>query len=164
VVAQLKEKGSIVRGWLGVVVQPIDENLAKALGLDQAKGALVSSVVKDSPASKAGVEVGDVILTFNNKTIDGINKLPRIVGETPLNTQVDLLVFRKGKNEKLKVGISFFDVEDVKDFDSNIAEFDFVRITRQSKSMYPLSLSKFYFYLIQYIFKEQLTLYFSSLF
>jgi serine protease Do len=112
VVAQLKEKGSIVRGWLGVVVQPIDENLAKALGLDQAKGALVSSVVKDSPASKAGVEVGDVILTFNNKTIDGINKLPRIVGETPLNTQVDLLVFRKGKNEKLKVTVAKPEKED----------------------------------------------------
>jgi serine protease Do len=112
VVAQLQDKGTIVRGWLGVVVQPVDENLAKALGLDKAKGALVSSIIKDSPAYKGGLEVGDVIITFDGKIIDGINKLPRIVGETSLGKEVEVSIFRQGKNRKIKIKVAQPEKED----------------------------------------------------
>lgn len=97
VVKQLKEKGSIIRGWLGVMVQPVDENIAKAMGLESPKGALVASIVNSSPADNGGVKVGDIILEFDGKVIDSTNKLPRIVGETPLDKKVNLVVFRDGK-------------------------------------------------------------------
>ena len=101
VVMELKEKGKITRGWLGVMVQPVDENIASAMGLESPKGALVASIVDGSPASKAGLKIGDVILKFDGKAIDITNKLPRIVAETPINKSVELEVFRDGKIQKL---------------------------------------------------------------
>lgn len=103
VVSQLKEKGSIIRGWLGVMVQPVDENIANAVGLESPKGALVANIVDDSPASKAGIRIGDIIVKFDGKDIDTTNKLPRIVGETPINKKVELELFRDGKLQKLQV-------------------------------------------------------------
>jgi serine protease Do len=103
VILQLKEKGSVVRGWLGVMVQPVDENIANAIGLEKPTGALIASIVNNSPASKAGFKIGDVILEFDGKLIDTTNKLPRIVCETPINKKVDIVVFRNGKKERLSV-------------------------------------------------------------
>lgn len=106
VVMELKEKGKIIRGWLGVMVQPVDDNIAKAMGLDSPKGALISSIVDGSPASKGGLKVGDVILKFDGKSIDSTNKLPRIVGETPINKSVEIEIFRDGKSQKLSAVVA----------------------------------------------------------
>lgn len=112
VVNQLKEKGVIVRGWLGVMVQPVDENIATAMGLDKPKGALVASVVKNSPADKAGIKVGDIIVGFDEKEIDSTNKLPRIVGETPIDKKVPVVVFRDNRKQTLYAVVAKPDKED----------------------------------------------------
>ncbi len=105
VVLQLKEKGLVIRGWLGVMVQPVDENIANAIGLEKPTGALIASIINNSPASKAGFKIGDVILEFDGKLIDTTNKLPRIVCETPINKKVNIVVFRNGKKENLSVTV-----------------------------------------------------------
>lgn len=112
VVTQLKDKGVIIRGWLGVMVQPVDENIASAMGLEKPKGALVASVVKNSPADKAGIKVGDVIVGFDEKEIDSTNKLPRIVGETPINKKVPVVVFRDNRKQTLYAVVAKPDKED----------------------------------------------------
>jgi serine protease Do len=105
IVEQLKAKGEIVRGWLGVKIQYIDENIAKALSIPHTKGALVAEVAKDSPAEKAGIRVGDIITRFNGKEVPNINKLPKMVAETPIGKKVSIQVFRNGKYEVLSTVI-----------------------------------------------------------
>ncbi len=112
VISQLKEKGIIIRGWLGVRVQPVDENIAKGIGMEKPIGALVVSVVKNSPASKAGLKIGDVILKFDGKDVNAVNKLPRIVGETPVNTSITLEVFRDGSTKKINATVEKPDEDD----------------------------------------------------
>ncbi|MBA8666947.1 Do family serine endopeptidase [Holosporaceae bacterium 'Namur'] len=101
IIDQLRNKGEISRGWLGVLIQPVDEYVAKSMGLQKIKGALVAEVVKDSPADKAGVKVGDIISRFDGKEVKNIHKLPRMVSETPINKRVSIQVFRNGKYEVL---------------------------------------------------------------
>ncbi|AIF81665.1 Peptidase S1C, Do [endosymbiont of Acanthamoeba sp. UWC8] len=101
IIDQLRNKGEISRGWLGVLIQPVDEYVAKSMGLQKIKGALVAEVVKDSPADKAGVRVGDIISRFDGKEVKNIHKLPRMVSETPINKHVSIQVFRNGKYEVL---------------------------------------------------------------
>jgi serine protease Do len=120
VVTQLKDKGVIVRGWLGVMVQPVDENIASAMGLEKPKGALVASVVKNSPADKAGIKVGDVIVGFDGKEIDSTNKLPRIVGETTIDKKVAVTVFRDNRKQTLYAVVAKPDKEDPFSNDSDI--------------------------------------------
>ncbi len=97
IIDQLREKGSIVRGWLGVKIQPVTDDIAKSLGLSESKGALVAEVVKDSPSDKSGIKVGDVIMKFDGKLISSMQKLPRIVAETPLGKKVQVELVRDGK-------------------------------------------------------------------
>jgi serine protease Do len=97
IVSQLKEKGAIIRGWLGVKIQPVTDDIAKNLALESAKGALVSEVVKDSPADKAGVKVGDVITKFDGNEINNMQKLPRLVAETPIGKSAKVELIRDGK-------------------------------------------------------------------
>lgn len=97
VVSQLKDKGKIIRGWLGVKVQQVNEDIASIMGIQDSKGALVASVVKGSPADKAGVKIGDIIVKFDNQEVLSMNKLPRMVAETPLNKKVNIEVFRDNK-------------------------------------------------------------------
>jgi len=103
VVDQLVEFGETRRGWLGVQIQTVTEEIAESLGLDKASGALVSGVVKDGPAEKSGVKSGDVILEFDGKAVDAMRDLPRIVADTPVEKTVDVLVLRKGKKETIGV-------------------------------------------------------------
>ncbi|MCW5774812.1 MAG: DegQ family serine endoprotease, partial [Rhodospirillaceae bacterium] len=98
VIAQLREKGHIDRGWLGVSVQPVTEDLAKALGLDQAKGGLIAQVLKDSPAAKAGLKAGDVIRSVNGKTLEHSRDLPRIVAAIRKGETATFGVWRDGKS------------------------------------------------------------------
>jgi len=105
VVAQLRETGRVSRGWLGVTIQEIDRELAKTFGMDRPRGALVADISDDSPASNAGFEPGDVILTFNGKAVASSAKLPAIVGSTPINTEVDVIVMRGGEETTLQVTV-----------------------------------------------------------
>jgi len=101
VVNQLKEKGRVERGWLGVVVSNVDKDLASAYGLDKAQGAIVSEVAPQGPAEKAGVKAGDLIIKFNGQDIHSQADLPRIVGQLSPGTKVTFDVIRKGKRETL---------------------------------------------------------------
>ena len=99
VVAQLREHGHVTRGWLGVAVQSISAPIAKSLALnpDQPTGALVASVTPNSPAAKAGIKQGDVILSANGHPIKTVHDLPRLVAATPIGQKLDLTIRRNGK-------------------------------------------------------------------
>lgn len=105
VVSQLKEKGHVDRGWLGVTIQDIDRDLAISYGLDKAQGALVADVDPKGPAMKAGLKSGDLITQFNGETIHTSADLPHIVGRLAPNTKVSLEVIRKNNKETLSVVI-----------------------------------------------------------
>ena len=106
VIKQLKEKGSIKRGWLGVRIQTMTEDLAKGLGLPSSSGALVSSVTEGSPAAKAGLKQGDVILSFNGKDVSEMRKLPRLVADTPVGIEAEIKIWRQGSEKTLKTKVA----------------------------------------------------------
>jgi len=103
---QLRTTGRVTRGRIGVVIQEVNRDLATSFGLDRARGALVNSVEKGSPADKAGVEASDIIVTFDGKTVESSSDLPRIVGSTRPGSQSSVEVWRKGakKTFTLTVG------------------------------------------------------------
>lgn len=109
IVGQLKETGHVTRGWLGVTVQPMTEELAQSFNLKEPKGTLVSEVVADSPAAKAGVKRGDIITTYNGSEVSETKDLPRLVAATPIDKKVDLGILRDGKAKTLKVTIAKMD-------------------------------------------------------
>jgi len=96
-------KGTVVRGFLGVSIQPVDDALAKALGLKNTKGALVSSLVKEGPSSKAGVKRGDVILSLNGKQVEGPRALSRMAARISPGRKVKLKIFRNGKSMDITI-------------------------------------------------------------
>ncbi|MCG8383095.1 MAG: PDZ domain-containing protein, partial [Gammaproteobacteria bacterium] len=102
---QLKEKGRVTRGWLGVYIQDMDQALAESFGLKRPRGALVSQVSSNSPAEKADLQAGDVILQFNNKKIIRSGDLPPAVGAVPAGETATLSILRDGKNLEVKVQI-----------------------------------------------------------
>jgi len=108
IVAQLKEKGSVTRGWLGVAIQGITPTIAKSLGLDpdQPKGALVASVTPNSPAAKTGIKQGDVVLAANGRPIKNVSELPRIVAATPPGQKLDLTILRNGKEQTVAATVA----------------------------------------------------------
>jgi serine protease Do len=105
VVEQLKTKGKVSRGWLGVYIQNVTQKLAKSFGLDRPRGALVSRVLKASPAEKAGIKVGDIIIEFGGQEIQTSSQLPPIVGQYPAGSRARVKVIRGGKNVILSVRI-----------------------------------------------------------
>lgn len=112
VIAQLREHGSIERGWLGVQVQPVTPEIADGFGLDKPRGALVSSVTPDSPAAKAGIEPGDIIVGWNGKEISHLKELPRAVAATPVNKTVDVTVWRDKAERTLQVTTAVMPTEE----------------------------------------------------
>ena len=106
IIQQLREKGRVERGWLGVQVQAVTPELASALGLDEPRGALVSDVIPDSPAAKAQLKQGDVILGFDGREVEEMRDLPRIVAETPADKAVELRVWRGGREVTQNVTIA----------------------------------------------------------
>lgn len=113
VIDQLHERGRVVRGWLGVLIQPVSEDVAQAMNLDKATGALVADVLPDSPAAAAGVRRGDVIVSYGGEAVEENDELPLMVAETPIGKVVDLGVIRAGKRKTLKVEIK--ELEDEKE-------------------------------------------------
>ena len=109
---QLKEKGSVTRGWLGVVIQPITKELAETFDLPSEEGALVADIVKKSPAEKAGLKRGDVIVSFDGEKIGKMRELPAIVAATRVGSNVELKVIRGGKEKGLSVRIEELASED----------------------------------------------------
>jgi serine protease Do len=105
VIEQIKRYGKVRRGWLGVRIQSVTDELAESLGLDKPRGALVSSASDGGPAAKAKIEPGDVILKFDGKDITEMRRLPRIVADTQIDKPVDVVVWRKKKEVPLKVQV-----------------------------------------------------------
>lgn len=105
IIDQLIEHGRTRRGWLGVRIQSVTEEIAESLGLTETKGALVASITPKGPAEKAKLQPGDVILQFDGKDIPDMRALPRIVAETPIGKKVRILLWRDGKERKSKVSV-----------------------------------------------------------
>ena len=103
VIGEIKENGSVERGWLGVQIQDLDAELAASLGLDNEKGALVAEVLGDGPAQQAGVQAGDVVTRFDNHEIDSARTLSRVVGDADPSDTANLTVWRDGKSRELRV-------------------------------------------------------------
>lgn len=103
---QLIARGEVVRGWLGVSIQPLDAALADSFGLDRVTGALVNQVLVDSPAARAGLKRGDVMLQFNGKPVRGVRELQLLVASTPVGAVVSMDLLRDGKPLTLKVTIA----------------------------------------------------------
>jgi len=97
VVEQLHQYGHVRRGWLGVNIQSVTDEIAESLGLDKPKGALIASVRDGGPAQVAGIQPGDVVLTFDGKEVTDMHRLPRLVAETPIDKTVKVSVWRKRK-------------------------------------------------------------------
>jgi serine protease Do len=106
VIEQLKNFGETRRGWLGVRIQEVDDSIAESLGLGKVRGAMVAGVDEKGPAKPAGIEAGDVIIKFDGKDVKDSRELPRIVATTAVGKAVDVLVFRKGKEQTLKVTLA----------------------------------------------------------
>jgi len=105
IIPQLESKGKVVRGMIGVQVQNVTPELAKSFGMSEAQGALVAEVNPDSPAQKAGIQRGDIIIEFNGHPIHEMNELPRIVAETAPGAKATLKVLRQGKEKTLNLAI-----------------------------------------------------------
>ncbi|MEE8270419.1 MAG: DegQ family serine endoprotease [Alphaproteobacteria bacterium] len=110
VVEQIIEFGRTRRGWLGVRIQTVTDEIAESLGLDDAQGALVASVTEKGPAADAGIEAGDVILRFDNGPVTEMRRLPRLVAETSVNKEVDVVVWRRGALVTLQVTLGELEV------------------------------------------------------
>ena len=109
IIKQLIKFGEVKRGWLGVHIQGVTEEIAETLGLKKARGALVASLIDDGPAEKSGIKTGDVILEFDGKPVLRMRKLPRIVAETEVDKPVKVLVWRDGKEVIVDVTIGVLD-------------------------------------------------------
>jgi len=105
VVEQLKTTGQVSRGWLGVYIQEVTQDLAESFKMDKPSGALVARVLPGSPAEKAGIKVGDVILSFNGREVESSSRLPPLVGSTPVGRKVPVKVLRQGRERTLRVTI-----------------------------------------------------------
>jgi len=105
VAEQLKATGHVARGWLGVLIQDVTRELAESFGMDTPRGALISKILDNSPASQAGFKVGDIIVEFNGKKIDRSGELPPIVGRTPIGNKVPVNIMREGKRMSLRVKV-----------------------------------------------------------
>src|SRR5690606_14706099 len=103
VIDQLREFGETRRGWLGVRIQPVTDDVAESLGMDRATGALVAGIIKGGPVDDGSVLAGDVIIRFDGKEIRTMRDLPRIVAESPVGKAVDVVVIRKGEEQTVKV-------------------------------------------------------------
>ena len=105
ILAQLREDGSVTRGWLGVQIQPVDSDLADVFGLEDAGGVLIAEVLEDGPAERAGLEVGDIVRAVDGEDVDSPRELARAVGLHDAGDRVALEVFRDGRTRSLSVAL-----------------------------------------------------------
>ncbi|MCP4009629.1 MAG: DegQ family serine endoprotease [Proteobacteria bacterium] len=112
IVDQINDTGTVERGWLGVQIQTVTDDIAEGLGLDEAYGALVSQVVEDSPAMRAGLQAGDVVISYDNKRVDKMRDLPRLVANTTANSEITLVIWRNESKLEVSAVISKTDAAD----------------------------------------------------
>jgi serine protease Do len=105
VIEQLQKYGEARRGWLGVRIQEVTDSLAESLNISPPRGALVAGIDPKGPAKPAGLQAGDVVVTFDGHDVKEMRDLPRIVADTPVGKEVDVVVIRKGKEQTLKVTV-----------------------------------------------------------
>lgn len=113
VISQLKEFGQVRRGWLGVKIQSISEDIGESLGVPENTGALVAGVTPDSPAAKGGVEAGDVILKFDGKDVTTMRGLPKLVAQAPIGKAVEVEVLRQGQKKTITVTVGLLEEEEI---------------------------------------------------
>jgi serine protease Do len=109
VITELRETGTVRRGWLGVSIQPLTEEIAEALGLDEKRGALVVEVLEGTPAAEAGLESGDVILSFDGKEVASPEELSRTVAETEVGDTVEIGILRGGERRTVNAKIALLE-------------------------------------------------------
>jgi serine protease Do len=105
VIKQLREFGETRRGWLGVRIQPVTDDVAESLGLKAARGALIAGIIKNGPVDNGQIQPGDVVLKFDGRDIREMRDLPRIVADAEVGKEVDVVIVRKGKEETVRVKI-----------------------------------------------------------
>lgn len=119
VIAQLREFGETRRGWLGVRIQHVNDEIAEGLGMDSARGALIAGVSEGGPAQEAGIMPGDVVLTFDGRDVPEMRDLPRMVATTTIGSTVPVTLLRRGEDVKIEVTLGRLDevaeVEKVED-------------------------------------------------
>lgn len=115
VITQLREFGETRRGWLGVRIQEVTDEIAESLGMDKAMGALVAGVSDDGPAAAAKIQPGDVVVEFDGKPVPAMRDLPRMVADTAIGKEVDVVVLRKGERVTLKVTLGRLEEADAAD-------------------------------------------------
>jgi len=140
IVEQLKRNGHAKWGWLGVLIQDVNKELAESFGMENPMGAVVLKVLDDTPAKKAGIEVGDVITHFNNHVINRSSDLPLAVGRSPIGDRVKVKIIRDGKQKNLKVKIAELPTEEKladkskpKEAKSNRLNIKVVGLTKEQK-------------------------------
>jgi serine protease Do len=107
IVAQLRDDGRVRRGWLGVNIQQVTDEIAESLGLrNGTRGALVARAQDGGPAAAGGIQAGDVILRFNNQDVREMRNLPRIVAETPVGSRVPVVVWRDGRERSIEITVA----------------------------------------------------------
>jgi len=111
IIDQIREYGEVRRGWLGVRIQTVTEELAEGLRLGLPRGALVAAVTEGGPAERAGIEQGDVIIEFDGRPVTEMRKLPRMVAETGIGKEAEVVVWRKGEAKPLKVQLGELEEE-----------------------------------------------------
>ena len=114
VVAELQSESdhTVHRGWLGVRIQAVTDEIAESLGLDKARGALVASVTEKGPAQSAGIQAGDVVLSFDGRPVGDMKRLPRLVAETPVDKTVPVTIWRKREEATVQVKIGRLEESD----------------------------------------------------
>jgi serine protease Do len=111
VIEQLRRFGTVRRGWIGVRIQDVTEEVAEGLGMEAAMGAFVAGLTEDGPAAKAGIEDGDVVVEFNGKPVQSMRELPRLVADTPPGDTVGVVVMRDGERLTLEIEVGLLEDE-----------------------------------------------------
>jgi serine protease Do len=122
VIRQLKENGEVTRGWIGISVQDVPEDIAESMKLEKARGAFVVDIVKGGPADKAGILPTDIILKFHDQEINEMKLLPKTVSQYPIGSSAKVVVWRQGKNKTLKVKVEKMRAEPIKTPESKVLE------------------------------------------
>lgn len=111
VISQLKEHGKVKRGWIGIKIQPNTPEIADSLGISANQGVVVSGVTEQGPAQKAGLQAGDIVLSFNRQPIDNTKNLSRLIAETKIGTPAPIEIWRSGQKQTLTVPIELMPEE-----------------------------------------------------
>ncbi len=134
VIEQLRKTGTVERGYLGVQIQEVSADIADNLDLNGARGALVTSVVPDSPAEQAGIEVGDVILSFDGKPIEQLRDLPKIVARTMQGNNVEITIWRNQNTLRLNAQVGESRTKSIAETDSGVHAMDQIGLVLENSS------------------------------